>query len=71
MGIEYHHIHHLAPAIPGYQLRACHNQAQPSLFDKVQVIGWRDALKSLRLCLYDEDSERFVTMKQVLQDKLV
>ncbi len=71
MGVEYHHIHHLAPAIPGYQLRACHNQADPSLFDKVQVIGWFEALKSLRLCLYDEDRERFVTMKQALRDKLI
>ncbi len=51
--IGYHHIHHLAPRVPNYRLRACYD-AVPAL-RAVPSLSLGRALKSVRLALWDED----------------
>ena len=56
--IGFHHIHHLAPRVPNYRLRACYN-AIPALRVIPPLSVW-SALKSVRLALWDEDRGRLV-----------
>ena len=63
--IGFHHIHHLSPRIPNYQLEACHN-ASP-LFQAVKPLTIKSSLKSLSLRLWDEDAHRLVGFGQLKQ----
>jgi len=56
--IGYHHIHHLAPRIPNYHLRAAH-EAVPSLAPAVRM-GLRESLACARMKLWDESLKRMV-----------
>ena len=56
--IGFHHIHHLSPRIPNYNLQRCH-EATP-LFQKVQAITFLASLKSFKLRLWDEDMKKLV-----------
>jgi omega-6 fatty acid desaturase (delta-12 desaturase) len=56
--IGYHHIHHLAPRIPNYNLERCH-QSEP-LFRGVRPLTLSDSFGTLRLRLWDESSEQMV-----------
>ena len=50
--IGYHHIHHLAPRIPNYHLRAAH-EAMPAMAG-LRRLSLRDSLASSRMKLWDE-----------------
>jgi omega-6 fatty acid desaturase (delta-12 desaturase) len=54
--IGYHHIHHLAPRIPNYRLRAAF-QSDPTL-QGTPRLTLRDSLKCARLKLWDEERGR-------------
>lgn len=56
--IGYHHIHHLAPRVPNYFLRACH--ARVSTIVPVPAVGMREALRAWRWALWDEAEQRMV-----------
>jgi len=56
--IGYHHIHHLAPRIPNYYLRAAY-KATPSLRARVHL-RLRDSLACARMKLWDENLGRMV-----------
>ncbi len=56
--IGFHHIHHLSPAIPNYNLEKCH-KAEP-LFQTVQPVTLRGSLKSFTFRLWDEQRGRLV-----------
>jgi len=56
--IGFHHIHHLSPRIPNYNLEKCH-QADP-LFQQVKPITLFSSLKSFTFRLWDEKSKRLV-----------
>jgi omega-6 fatty acid desaturase (delta-12 desaturase) len=56
--IGFHHIHHLSPHIPNYNLEKCH-QADP-LFQQVKPITLFSSLKSFTFRLWDEKSRRLV-----------
>jgi acyl-lipid omega-6 desaturase (Delta-12 desaturase) len=56
--IGYHHIHHLAPRIPNYHLRAAYESA-PAM-PGVQRLGLRDSLRCARMKLWDESLNRMV-----------
>ncbi len=51
--IGFHHIHHLSPRIPNYELERAHN-AEP-LFNGVKPLTVRKSLKSLTFRLFDEE----------------
>jgi omega-6 fatty acid desaturase (delta-12 desaturase) len=56
--IGFHHVHHLNPRIPNYNLEKCHNEGP--MFQQVKVITLRSSLKSLSLHLWDESNQELV-----------
>jgi omega-6 fatty acid desaturase (delta-12 desaturase) len=56
--IGFHHIHHLGPRIPNYNLERCYRENL--MFQEVKPITLRTSLKSLRLRLWDEERHRLV-----------
>ncbi len=56
--IGFHHIHHLSPRIPNYNLEKCH-RADP-LFQQVRPITLVSSLKSISFRLWDEKSRKLV-----------
>ena len=56
--IGFHHIHHLSPRIPNYNLERCH-RANP-LFQSVKPITLFASMKSFTYRLWDEQGRRLV-----------
>ena len=56
--IGFHHIHHLSPRIPNYNLEACHYENE--IFQDIDVMTWRTSLKSLHIRLFDEDRGKMI-----------
>jgi omega-6 fatty acid desaturase (delta-12 desaturase) len=50
--IGLHHVHHLSPRIPNYNLQRAHDEI--SVFHEVPTLTVWDGLRTLRLKLYDE-----------------
>lgn len=57
--IGFHHIHHLSPRIPNYNLERCH-LAEP-LFQTVKPVTLFSSFKSLTFRLWDEQRRRLVS----------
>lgn len=57
--IGLHHIHHVRPNIPNYNLQKCHDETPA--FHAVKVITLRASLRSLQLGLCDEKSKKLVS----------
>ncbi|WEK54092.1 MAG: fatty acid desaturase [Candidatus Cohnella colombiensis] len=60
--IGYHHVHHLSPKVPNYNLEKAHNATPP--LHKATTITVATSLKSLRFRLWNEKTKTFVTFKQ-------
>jgi acyl-lipid omega-6 desaturase (Delta-12 desaturase) len=56
--IGFHHIHHLAPKIPNYNLEKCYNEVP--LFQEIKPITFLSSLKSITFRLWDEQHQRLV-----------
>ena len=56
--IGFHHIHHLSPRVPNYNLEKCHN-AEP-LFQGVKPVTLFASLKSFTFRLWDEQRRKLV-----------
>lgn len=56
--IGFHHIHHLSPRIPNYNLEKCHD-AEP-LFQTVKPVTFFSSFKSLTFRLWDEQRRKLV-----------
>jgi acyl-lipid omega-6 desaturase (Delta-12 desaturase) len=61
--IGYHHIHHLSPRIPNYNLQRCHD-SHP-LFREVKPITLFGSLKLITYHLWDEHRGKLVSFRQV------
>jgi omega-6 fatty acid desaturase (delta-12 desaturase) len=61
--IGFHHIHHLSPRIPNYNLERCH-KADP-LFQEVKPITLLSSLKSLTFRLWDEQRGKLVSFRHL------
>lgn len=59
--IGLHHIHHLNPAIPNYNLQPCHDEIQK--IQHIEPLGVRKSLKSLRIHLWDEETKKLISFK--------
>ena len=57
--IGLHHIHHLDSRIPNYNLQRAHDENP--LFQGVPTLSLWQALRAVRLKLWDEDRARLVT----------
>lgn len=55
--IGYHHIHHLSPRIPNYNLAACQNQS-PVLQKWTRVITIPESIRAVRLKVWNEDARK-------------
>ncbi|WP_332692824.1 fatty acid desaturase [Halalkalibacter lacteus] len=60
--IGYHHVHHLSPRVPNYNLEKAHESTPP--LQKATTITISSSLKSIRFRLYDEKSKTFVSFKK-------
>jgi omega-6 fatty acid desaturase (delta-12 desaturase) len=61
--IGFHHVHHLNPKIPNYNLQRAHDE-QPFLH-ATPALSFVDGLRATGLKLYDEATGQLVTWKQV------
>ena len=61
--IGLHHVHHLNARIPNYNLQAAHD-ANP-VFHDVPVLTFWDGIKSARLKVWDEETNRLLTWREV------
>lgn len=61
--IGFHHIHHLNPRIPNYNLQRCHNAGR--LFRHVKPVTLLSSLKCLSFRLWDEQSQQLVGFRQL------
>lgn len=59
--IGYHHIHHLSPRIPNYQLAEAHHAE--AMFQQVAPLTLRKSFKSLSFRLWDEDNRQLTGYK--------
>lgn len=57
--IGFHHIHHLSPRIPNYNLERCH-QSDP-IFQNIKPVTLFASLKSLSFRLWDESAKKLVS----------
>jgi omega-6 fatty acid desaturase (delta-12 desaturase) len=56
--IGFHHIHHLSPRIPNYNLQKCH-EGEP-MFQQVRTMTLASSLRSLTLRFWDEHENRLI-----------
>ena len=61
--IGYHHIHHLSPMIPNYNLKKCHYEN--TMFHIVRPITFFSAFGSLMLRLYDVKNKRMIRFSEI------
>ena len=61
--IGFHHIHHLNPRIPNYNLEKCH-QADP-MFGDVKPVTLFASLKSFTFRLWDESAKKLVSFRHL------
>jgi len=62
--IGFHHVHHLNPKIPNYNLEACHNNNEV-LQKEVKTIEFLEGFKSIGLDLIDDNSGELVRFKDI------
>jgi omega-6 fatty acid desaturase (delta-12 desaturase) len=61
--IGLHHVHHVRPSIPNYNLQQCHDET-PAL-QAVKAITIDTSIRSLRLALYDEKKQKLVSFRSL------
>lgn len=61
--IGFHHIHHLGPRIPNYNLEKCHYEHNEIW--KVKPLSLRESFGSLRLRLWDEQNQRLISFSEM------
>ncbi|WP_153722511.1 fatty acid desaturase [Sporosarcina cascadiensis] len=63
--IGFHHVHHLAPRVPNYNLEMAHELTPP--LQKATTITLKTSLESLRYRLYDPANKKFITFREAKQ----
>ncbi|MBD0383291.1 fatty acid desaturase [Paenibacillus sedimenti] len=61
--IGFHHVHHLSPKVPNYNLEKVHDATPP--LHKATTITIATSLESIRFNLWDEQNKTFVSFKQM------
>ena len=61
--IGFHHVHHLSPSVPNYNLEIAHESTPP--LHKATTIDVRTSLQSIHFRLFDEANKSFVTFKEI------
>ncbi|WP_087973765.1 fatty acid desaturase [Oceanobacillus rekensis] len=60
--IGYHHVHHLSPRVPNYNLEKAHESTPP--LHQATTITLKTSLQSIRFRLYDQASRSFISFKE-------
>lgn len=60
--IGFHHIHHLSPLVPNYQLEKCHKNSP--VFQEIKPLTFWRSFKSATLRLWDEEKERMLSFRE-------
>jgi acyl-lipid omega-6 desaturase (Delta-12 desaturase) len=60
--IGLHHVHHLNPRVPNYNLQRAHDEN--AIFQQVPTLSLLDGLRTVRLKLWDEERGALVTFAQ-------
>ncbi len=60
--IGFHHVHHLSVRIPNYNLQSAHDET--SGLSATPVLTLPDAIRAIRLKLWDEERGRLVTFRE-------
>jgi acyl-lipid omega-6 desaturase (Delta-12 desaturase) len=68
--IGYHHIHHLNPLVPNYQLARCHHE-NPILDRLANAITFRQSLRCMFNKLWDDDQGRMITFREYFRRRKV
>jgi omega-6 fatty acid desaturase (delta-12 desaturase) len=61
--IGLHHIHHVRPSIPNYNLQQCHDEIPA--FQAVEAVTLKTSFRSLRLALYDAEKRKLVSFRSL------
>ncbi len=61
--IGFHHVHHLSPRVPNYNLEKAHDSTPP--LHQATTITIKSSLKSLRYKVYDAENKTFVTFGDI------
>ncbi len=67
--IGFHHIHHLSPMIPNYNLEKC--QKENEMFKAIKPVTFIPSIKTLKLRLWDEKKGRLVSFKNLRSSSAV
>ncbi|WP_337017041.1 fatty acid desaturase [Oceanobacillus massiliensis] len=60
--IGYHHVHHLSPRVPNYNLEKAHESTPP--LHQATTITLKTSLQSIRFRLYDQATRTFISFKE-------
>jgi len=60
--IGFHHIHHLSPKIPNYNLERCHRENQ--MFNGIKPVTFIPSLRTLSLRLWHEKAGKLISFRQ-------
>jgi omega-6 fatty acid desaturase (delta-12 desaturase) len=66
--IGYHHIHHLSPAVPNYNLRAC-NLAHPVFEKHTHKISIWESFKTVYANLWDDEKQEMISFREYKRRK--
>lgn len=61
--IGFHHIHHLSPKIPNYNLEKCHRENE--MFDNIKPVTLIPSLRTLKFRLWDENVGQLISFRQL------
>jgi omega-6 fatty acid desaturase (delta-12 desaturase) len=61
--IGFHHIHHLSPLIPNYNLSRCHREN--SLFNEIKPLTFWQSLRTLSFRLWNEKTHELISFRKM------
>jgi omega-6 fatty acid desaturase (delta-12 desaturase) len=67
--IGFHHIHHLGPTIPNYNLPKCYKENE--IFQEIKPITLIHSFRSLSIRFWDEANQRAARLKDVSRDRVM
>ncbi|MCA1756247.1 MAG: fatty acid desaturase [Bacteroidales bacterium] len=62
--IGFHHIHHLSPMIPNYNLEKCHRENR--MFDEIEPVTFVPSIRTMKLRLWDEKRGKLISFKKLV-----
>jgi omega-6 fatty acid desaturase (delta-12 desaturase) len=60
--IGFHHIHHLSPKIPNYNLERCHRENQ--MFNGIKPVTFISSMRTMSLRLWHEKAGKLISFRQ-------